>query len=294
MKNSCLLYLLFLSFFITAQQKEPVKKTYIKYSSYKEMKKGSQKMADSLGFTIFRNDTMIEITPMVMKGVSVPYEYKDSLFLKEYKKLVYNKNNKRIDAKAKPVMKYWKNEIKVYFDSTVTTYNKRELTKFMKFLDNKIDSLKISFVRHKAESNYFVYFINKPTDINWDERITSPTDGYYMNWDGKQRIYNCTLKLDTQKIYNQQQQSNALKRLFVLSLGNFYTIEGRDCKSYLSACFSSEKELLPQDIELLQYHYSYGICKGTDLETFEENHRKAQQGLKENPPVKMEFIHPKN
>ena len=293
MKNSCLIFYLLLSFLASAQQKTTAKKSYMKYNDYKEKKANQLSMIDSLGFIVVKNDTLIEITPLELKGVSVPYEYKDSIFLNEYKKMVYNKNNHKRVLKGKPMMKYWKQTIKVYFDSTVNRANKKEMTKFMKYLDEEIDSLKITFVSDKSKSNYFVYFINKPGDVNWDERIIAP-DGYYMNWDGKNRIYNCTLKLDTQKIYNEKQQLNALKRQFVLSLGNFFTIEGRDCKSYLSDCFSPDKELTAEDLELLRYHYSYGICKGTDLETFEENHRSAQAHLKDNPGVKRQFIHPKD
>jgi hypothetical protein len=185
-------------------------------------------------------------------------------------------------------MKYWKSEIKVYFDSTVSNINRKELTKFFKYIDKEIDSLKISFVNKKTDSNYFIYCINKPNDINWEDRIVSKTDGFYENWDGKQRIISCTLKLDTQKLYNQKVQITTLKKQFLISLGYFYTIENRDCKSYFSNCFSIDKELTKEDLELLKYHYSYGICKGTDLETFEKNHKRAQEIMKlhqESPPM---------
>ena len=284
------LFFFFFSLFINAQQKI-VKKSYVKYSDYKAMKENSESHFDSIGFKIINNDSLVEITPMDTKGsVAVPYEYKDSLFLKQYKMLVYNKDNQKITSTKKAMMKYWKSEIKVYFDSTVTNLNRRELTKFFKFLDKEIDSLKIAVVNNKSKSNYFIYFINKPDDINWDERIYSKTDGYYLSWDGKQRIYNCTLKLDTQKIYNEKQQITALKKQFLFSLGNFYAMQDRDCKSYFSTCFSIDKELTSEDLELLKYHYSYGICKGTDLETFENNHKKAQEELKKNPNNRMKFI----
>lgn len=286
------LLLLIVFSFSSYAQKTIVKKSYVKYRDYKAAKGNTQFPMDSIGFKIINNDSLVEITPIAMKGVEVPYEYKDSLFLKEYKKLVYNKDNLNIKLTKKPTMKYWKSEIKVYFDSTVTSPNRRELTKFFKFLDKAIDSLKIAVVNDKTKSNYFIYFINKPDDINWEERIRSQTDGYYLSWDGRQRIYNCTLKLDTQKIYNQEQQIIALKKDFLFSLGNFYAIENRACKSYFSSCFSIDKEFTPEDLELLKYHYSYGICKGTDLETFESNHRKAQEASKlhpDSPP--MGFIH---
>jgi hypothetical protein len=44
-----------------------------------------------------------------------------------------------------------------------------------------------------------------------------------------------------------------------------------------------------KDLEILKYHYSYGICKGTDLIVFEKNHKDAKETLKGNS--KIEFIH---
>ena len=149
--------------------------------------KGNPKPAfqmDSIGFKIINNDSLVEITPIDMKGIEVPYVYKDSAFLKEYKKLVYNKDNQKIPAGKKIMMRYWKSEIKVYFDSTVSNANRRELTKFFKYLDKEVDSLRITVVNNKSKSNYFIYSINKPSDVNWDERITQQTDGYYLYWDG--------------------------------------------------------------------------------------------------------------
>jgi hypothetical protein len=43
------------------------------------------------------------------------------------------------------------------------------------------------------------------------------------------------------------------------------------------------------DFEIIKYHYSYGICKFTDLETFEENHTHAKEAIKNGG--KMFFTH---
>jgi hypothetical protein len=34
------------------------------------------------------------------------------------------------------------------------------------------------------------------------------------------------------------------------------------------------------DFEIIKYQYSYGICKSTNLKTFEENHKRAIELLK--------------
>jgi hypothetical protein len=58
--------------------------------------------------------------------------------------------------KIVPTMKTWKNEIKIYFDKSVN--NKlSKFVEFTKYLDQEVDSLKISLVKDKEKSNYFIY-----------------------------------------------------------------------------------------------------------------------------------------
>ncbi|RTY90588.1 hypothetical protein [Flavobacterium sp. GT3R68] len=284
---------LFLSF---AQRKtggNPLPKydAAVTYDSYKNLKNDKTRKIDSLGFLVVKNDTLIFITGYKQpQGIKVAYERKDPAFLAIYKEIVYNKSNQKPNSTSKPTMKIWKDEIKVYFDSTVTSSQKREMTKFFKYLDMEVDSLKISVVHKKEKSNYFIYCINKPTDINWENRITT-NDGYYILWNVRQRIYNASLKLDTQKVFNEKQQLMILKKNFIQTLGNFYLQNNRDCKSFLSSCSTMDKEVTKEDLEILKYHYSYGICKGTDLKTFEENHKDAQELLAKHPDYKFTFTH---
>jgi hypothetical protein len=57
--------------------------------------------------------------------------------------------------KIVPTMKTWKNEIKIYFDKSVNKLSK--FVEFTKYLDQEVDSLKISLVKDKEKSNYFIY-----------------------------------------------------------------------------------------------------------------------------------------
>jgi hypothetical protein len=45
------------------------------------------------------------------------------------------------------------------------------------------------------------------------------------------------------------------------------------------------KRIWKKDLEILKYHYSYGICKGTDLIVFEKNHKDAKETLKGNSKI---------
>jgi hypothetical protein len=76
-----------------------------------------------------------------------------------------------------------------------------------------------------------------------------------------------------------------------LSLGYFIPQADEKCSSYFSNCTTNDKVLSKEDLEILKYHYSYGICKGTDLETFEENHKSAQNTLSKGPNNKHFFTH---
>jgi hypothetical protein len=49
------------------------------------------------------------------------------------------------------------------------------------------------------------------------------------------------------------------------------------------------KRIWKKDLEILKYHYSYGICKGTDLIVLKKNHKNAKETLK--GEFKIEFIH---
>jgi hypothetical protein len=59
--------------------------------------------------------------------------------------------------KIVPTMKTWKNEIKIYFDKSVNRQTIKKFVEFTKYLDGS--SLKISLVKDKEKSNYFIYGI---------------------------------------------------------------------------------------------------------------------------------------
>lgn len=207
------------------------------------------------------------------------------------KDIVFNATHGNPDDLKNARMRYWKDEIKVYMDSTVPNKIAREMKKMFKFLDKEVDSLKISTVNKRNKANYFIYFINKPTDIDWDKRITGKSNGGFLSWNGKQQIFNSTIKIDAQIIFNQEEQLMTLKKHFIWSLGYFYLQPNQDCESFFSNCVYVDKILNESDLALIKYHYSYGICKGTDLETFESQHKISKEAQTKNPNSKHYFIH---
>lgn len=266
------------------------KATYMLYKNYKSLKKSGNKVIDSIGFNIIKNDTLIMINGYEEKGVKVLYEEKDSIFLERYKQLVFNKKYQNKEERLKPTMKIWKDEVKIYFDKSVSKYNSKKLSEFIHFLDKEIDSLKITVVKDKDKSNYFIYSISDTNEVNLDARIRG-NDGYYLLWNNKQNIYSCSLKINEKKNLNEEQILTYLKINFIRSLGYFYQELGNsDCNSYFSICKSDKKEFGKKDLEILKYHYSYGICKGSNIETFEKNHKDAKEALKKGN-TKFYFLH---
>lgn len=266
------------------------KATYMLYKNYKSLKKSGNKVIDSIGFNIIKNDTLIMIIGYKEKGVKVLYEEKDSIFLERYKQLVFNKKYQNKEERLKPTMKIWKDEVKIYFDKSVSKYNSKKLSEFIHFLDKEIDSLKITVVKDKDKSNYFIYSISDTNEVNLDARIRG-NDGYYLLWNNKQNIYSCSLKINEKKNLDEEQILTYLKINFIRSLGYFYQELGNsDCNSYFSICKSDKKEFGKKDLEILKYHYSYGICKGSNIETFEKNHKDAKEALKKGN-TKFYFLH---
>ncbi|MFK5880043.1 MAG: hypothetical protein QM478_11195 [Flavobacteriaceae bacterium] len=254
---------------------------------------GTISKKDSLQFMFKDKDTLVLLSAdKKPNSVSVQYEYRDSVFLNIYKEVVFNKSKQKKWSEKKLRMKYWKDDIKLFFDKSVSKDTKQELIKFTKELSKNVDSLTIYEVSKKEDSNYFIYEINEKNSYRYDEKVKGK-DGvnYYVNWDGRQRLYKCTLEINSLILFNKTFLKNSVIQDFFKSLGQFYNTELLDCESIFSGCYKENNSYLTTlDLELLKYHYSFGINKGTDLLTFEEQHAKAKKELKEHNH-KMNFIH---
>lgn len=187
-------------------------------------------------------------------------------------------------------IRYWKNDVKVYFDESVPSSHAKKLMQFASEISAYIDSLNISrnFVKEKA--NYFVYYLNQEYKTDYDPRISNSRSGYYISWNGKQQIYDGKLKINTELIPTEKYQLEHLKFHFFKSLGYFNSSRQLDCDSYLSAC-NTNRIVTPIDMEILKYHYSYGVCKGTDLKSFTELTSSMNDKLKKEPNAKLYVLH---
>ncbi|MDP3353600.1 MAG: hypothetical protein Q8S44_07660 [Flavobacteriaceae bacterium] len=269
---------------------------YTKLQSYKRLFGDKFSKNDSLNFILKGKDTLVPFPKDYEKtaNVLVSYEPKDSLFLEIYKNIVYKKFRKPIkESDNKLRMRYWKTDIRIYFAKSVDATVKKELKKFATYLSEEVDSLKITFVNHIEKSNYVVYGYNSKNNYKYEDRIKSENNDYYISWDTNQRIYNCKLQINADSFKNKEDLVIESKRMFLGSLGHFNFTSQLPKESLLSVLYFKNKSLTPQDLEILKYHYSYGICKGTDLETFEEQHEMAKKTFLETGR-NMIFIHPKS
>jgi hypothetical protein len=275
-----------------AQHKTPHKaqKNSIAYMSLKQFKRLYKRpltKADSTSFMFRGNDTLVKVENYKRaKGVSVAYEYKDSTFLSLYKKVAFNHKNDSINEKT--TMKYWKKPIKIFLSKSIKRKTKKEFIKFALQISQEIDSLNISFVKKIEESNYIIYYNH---DFEYESRMVNyKTTNYYLNWNNKNQSYRCALKINIDNNFNEKLRLYALKDYFFRSLGRFKLSNKFLCESYFSDCYSDHKKLSSFDFELLKYHYSYGICKGTTLKIFEEQHKRSKE-IYAKTGHKSTFIH---
>ncbi len=261
--------------------------TYVSLKSYKNTYGEPLTKKDSLNFKFKDNDTLVLIKDYVRpQGTMVPYEFKDSTFLYYYKKVAFNHKNDSINKKTS--MKYWKDDIRIFFSKSVSKKTKKDFMLFADQIDKAVDSLHIKEVKNVEDSNYIIYYFG---DYEYESRMDNYTySTFYASWKHN-KIYRTTIRLDESAFFGDALIQYKLRELFFQSIGYFVLIDDFACESYFSNCYSPNKRLTELDIELLKYHYSYGICKGTSLETFEGQHQKAKE-IFEKTGHQMRFFHP--
>jgi hypothetical protein len=290
MKNIISISITFFLCSIVYSQKQPetIRKVYINLETYNKTYDRPLTKRDTLNFLFKDNDTLVLIENQNYKrkiGVAVPYEYKDSTFLHYYKKIAFNHPKDSVNKNT--TMKYWKDDIRIFFSKSVSKKTRKDLMSFAKTIDKAVDSLSISEVKKVEDSNYVIYYFG---DYDYEAKLSNIKNSSDYSWWNHNKLYRHSIKLDTKKYFSEQLIQYKLRDYFIKSLGYFNLIKDFDCESYFSDCYSANKKLTELDIELLKYHYSYGICKGTSLETFEEQHKKAKEILS-NDGHSLIFIH---
>ena len=267
-------------------------RTYINIKTYKE-KGAPLTKQDTIDFMIEGKDTLVlvskefveELTAVDSNQVRVPYTPKDSLFLETYKSIVFGTR-----PNSKATLKVWKDDLKIYFDKSVPKSHTIALMDFAEGLSSAVDSLNITQVSTREESNYLVYYLNDENDEDFEPRIDKKTSGYYVTWNGKQQLIKAVIKVNAENVKSQNLQIASLKFNFFRTLGYFGESSEFECRSYLSKC-PVIRSLTHEDMDILKYHYNYGICKGTNREDFEDIHANMKKTLKTHPNSKLFIVH---
>ncbi|GGF47816.1 hypothetical protein GCM10011339_40480 [Echinicola rosea] len=259
---------------------------------YKHFKDNPKFDVDSLGFEVVDGDTIVRVSKTFIGPgfrAKVPYEYKDEAFLTKYEKVVFNRTDQAYDTTA--TIKYWRKPLRIYIDPELDSLNKANFIDFALSIDHRIDSLKVQFTQKPADANYFIYLQGISHEPYYAEpKLERSSNGFYIYWNGASQFTKCYVKINPAFIEKARQQVY-LKKHFIRSLGYFFIHRDFDCSSYFSPCFDPIAKISESDIEIIQYHYSFGICKGTRLEDFEQSHKVAKELLLKNPNNPMRFVH---
>ena len=301
-KNFLIIILCFLTNLTQSQKKknndlkhQHQQRAYISLKQYKKVYKKEITKEDIANFIFKNGDTLVLVSDkkFYKNRVSVPYAPKDSTFLETYKDIVYQKFSiPKEKQKRKNYMRLWRIPIKIYFAKSLDKEYKKAIIKTAKILSKEVDSLNISFVTDLEKSNYIVYQLDDKNSYKYSKRITkNEYIDYYLFWKNN-KIYDAKLEINLTKYKNTSKTTNInyINQVFFKSLGRFYNSKRMSNKSILSKNNSNKKEISKLDLEILKYHYSFGICKGTDLKKFEEQHMKAKEIFKKTGRH-MHFIH---
>ena len=246
---------------------------------------------DSLNWVFFENDTLVPVDqfPSEAKNqVKFPYEPREEEFLKLYKQAVFGHTE---EYQKKSTLKIWKDGLRFYFDPSVPETHRKKLLDFSEKIASGIDSLKITEVQERANSNFLIFYRNSEEDLDQEPRVTNErSSGYYVNWNSYHQLTHGAIKINAYQIEHEDHQLNLLKYHFFKALGYFHFSPEISCKSYLSGC-PVKREITPIDLEILKYHYSYGMCKGINLKTFEDIHKNAKAALQKHPKARFYLVH---
>lgn len=278
MKKILIVVLAFCFHSSMSQELISMKRSYISLKSYKKLYKTTLTKNDSLNFLYKDGDTLVLLDEgKKRRGSRVAFEPKDSTFLESYKKIAFRQTK---GVNKDETMKYWKEELKIFFSETASDSLKNDFKKFVKRIDRQVDSLSISFVNEIEDSNYVIYFFG---DKEYEPGLKNIRDSnLYLYWNGRNQIYKARVKLKVNPLTNDTSKLPLLKHFFINTLGYFGVSNQFGCNSIYSNCITPKDKLSKRDLEILRYHYSYAICKGTTLKEFERIHKKGNELLDKN------------
>ena len=142
-------------------------------------------------------------------------------------------------------------------------------------------------MKNLNDANFVIY---QKGDFEYENNLKKLNNDYYIWWD-QNKINRGFIKIDPEINFNDNLFSEALNKLFIKTLGHFEFTNLIDCSNYFSNCDTPVKKFSKLDYEILKYHYSYGICKGLDEESFDDFHTRAKEHKKNFPNIPYKIKH---
>ena len=274
--------LLFTQVFMAQNQPRKVTKQYIRIKNYRTIYSMKTVNLDSVEHKFYQGDTLILYNPKPDPNkVLVPFDFRDSTFLDYYVPIAFRASGEKDSLNNS--MKYWHEDIKVYFSTNIHKKVQKEFSQFTQFISTNVDSLDIRVVKKLEESNFIVYTSD---DYNYESKLADNSNSdYYIYWNAQNQIHKGAIKLHSEDAFNNNLKIAQLKVLFLQTLGHFKLDKRLNCKHYFSNCYDPNKEFTQLDLELLQYHYSYGICKGITLKSFRSFHSESNRIRKQGDQI---------
>lgn len=171
------------------------------------------------------------------------------------------------------VVKRWDRDIVIYIEGghsksrkLIAGKLKNTIATISPALNNKI---KISFTDDKPSANYL---------INLDYKGVS---GWHIKWDGLDNIYSCIMSINTNTIFNYDQQTALVSHYFLQTLGDFvFNMKDRPLftkndPSVVSNMGLWRQDISSNDLRILRVHYADDIKAGMaqkDIDQFFSRH----------------------
>ncbi len=259
------------------------------YKPLKEYKKLGKALTqqDSLDFAFHLGDTLVKMPPdyapkRYENQYKLNYDFRKPEFLEIYKDVVFQNERNHL--------RVWEIEIKIYFHQSIPEKHRKALRYFAEGLSTAVDSLKISEVQRHEEANLFLYYTNSRDTVNYEPKLKTYKYGHWVYWDKRNRLNRGFIKVDSDFVKNPVYQIANLKHQFFYSLGVFQSSKRIKSPGYLSN-YNKIRSLTTEDMEVLQYHYSYGKPNGVDKKGFEKFHIEVQEIYRKDPSTNI-YINP--
>ena len=158
------------------------------------------------------------------------------------------------------VIRRWDKDIKIFIEGG-NAKCRREIQHALRDLITRIspaigDKIKIFFTDEKYSANYLV-------NLNGVGRSS-----WYIKWDGNQNIYSGLIVINTNAVFNRDEQTERVTHYFLESLGDF-VLDHKDRSNFdkndptMAANISAWRhDISDVDLQILKLHYSDAIKPG--------------------------------